>query len=58
MGGHNNPISATGERKKWKYDQKKEKKKKISEEINKIIENFSPSSNLMELKPPKLNSPL
>lgn len=41
-GGHNWPISIDGAREEWKYAQKKEIKKKISEIINKIIPNRNP----------------
>ena len=57
-GGQINPLSKVGDKKKWKYDQKKEKKKKISEEINNNIENFNPFSKTEEFFPSKLNSPL
>lgn len=36
-GGQCWPISNLGDKDEWKYDQKKEKKKRISEIINKII---------------------
>lgn len=36
-GGQNCPISILGEREEWKKAQKKEKKNKISEMINRII---------------------
>lgn len=41
-GGHNCPISIAGANEEWKYAQKKEKKNKISEIINKIIPNRMP----------------
>lgn len=37
MGGHINPTSLIGERLLWKKAQKKEKKNRISDTINKII---------------------
>lgn len=39
-----------------KISSEKRKKKKISEKINIIIENFNPDSKLKEFKPIKLNS--
>lgn len=36
-GGHNCPISILGDKEEWKKAQKKEKKNRISEMINKII---------------------
>jgi hypothetical protein len=41
-GGHSWPISIDGAREEWKYAQKNEMKKKISEIINKIIPNRRP----------------
>lgn len=41
-GGHNWPISIAGANDEWKYAQKKEKKNKISETINRIIPNRMP----------------
>lgn len=41
-GGHNWPISTEGARDEWKYAQKNEIKKKISEIIKRIIPNRSP----------------
>lgn len=37
IGGHDWPISMAGARDEWKYAQKNDRKKKISEIINKII---------------------
>lgn len=42
IGGHNWPISTEGAKDEWKYAQKNEIKKKISEIINKIIPKRSP----------------
>lgn len=42
-GGHSCPISILGAKDEWKYAQKKEKKNKISDTINKIIPNRKPS---------------
>lgn len=41
-GGHNWPMSVEGAREEWKYAQKNEIKKKISEIINKIIPKRNP----------------
>lgn len=43
IGGHNWPISVAGAKEEWKYAQKNEMKKKISEIINKIIPKRSPT---------------
>lgn len=43
IGGHNWPISIDGARDEWKYAQKNEIKKKISEIINKIMPRRSPT---------------
>lgn len=56
LGGQLNPFSKPGLKKKWKYDQKNEKKKKTSEEINKIIAILIPISKLKELNPWRENS--
>lgn len=42
IGGHSWPISIEGANEEWKYAQKNEMKKKISEIINKIIPNRRP----------------
>ena len=42
VGGHIAPISILGDKLLWKKAQKKERKKKISETINKIIPHRSP----------------
>lgn len=41
-GGHSWPISIAGANEEWKYAQKKEKKNKISEIINKIMPSRMP----------------
>jgi len=41
-GGQNKPISILGERLLWKKAQKKEKKNKTSEVINRIMPHFKP----------------
>jgi len=46
MGGHCAPISIVGEILLWKNAQKKEKKNKTSETINKIIPHRSPFSTI------------
>jgi len=43
VGGHEEPSSIVGLRLEWKKAQKKEKKNKISEVINKIIPHFNPN---------------
>jgi hypothetical protein len=41
-GGHIDPISILGDKLLWKKAQKKDKKKKISETMNKIIPHRNP----------------
>ena len=55
-GGHVAPSSEEGARLLWKKAQKKEKKKKISETINKIIPQRSPNSTIFEWSPWKVLS--
>lgn len=47
-GGHNKPNSIVGLSLEWKYAQKKDKKKKISLTINKIIPNIKPLNTILE----------
>lgn len=50
-GGHIRPISLIGDKLEWKKAQKKEKKKKISEIINKIIPHRIPLITFIEWSP-------
>jgi len=50
-GGQFNPISMEGARLLWKNPQKKDKKKKISDTINKIIPILSPVYTIKVCKP-------
>ena len=50
-GGHIPPISTVGDNLLWKKAQKKERKKKTSETINKIIPHRKPSSTTAEWSP-------
>jgi hypothetical protein len=47
-GGQTLPKSTVGERLLWKKAQKKDKKKKTSDTINRIIPHRSPSSTILE----------
>jgi mannose/fructose/N-acetylgalactosamine-specific phosphotransferase system component IID len=51
IGGQSIPISKVGERLLWKKLQKKDKKKKISDTINKIIPHFIPVITLKVWRP-------
>jgi len=55
-GGQDLPISIAGARLLWKKAQKKERKKKISETINKIIPQRRPNSTMAECSPWKAPS--
>lgn len=55
-GGQIKPNSRVGDRLAWKNLQKKEKKKKISEIINKIIPHFNPNTTLNVWNPKKVLS--
>lgn len=57
-GGHIKPNSKLGDRKKWKYDQKNEKKNSTSDLINNNIADFSPLSIELDSLPVRENSPL
>jgi hypothetical protein len=50
-GGQTLPKSIAGERLLWKKAQKKDKKKKTSETINKIIPQRRPNSTMLEWRP-------
>jgi len=56
IGGQQLPIVTSGANLTWKNAQKKDKKKKISEIINKIIPHRSPISTILECMPWKLPS--
>jgi len=51
MGGQIPPNSTTGAKLLWKKAQKKERKKKISDTINKIIPQRRPSSTMFKCNP-------
>jgi hypothetical protein len=51
VGGHTRPISKVGDRLLWKNLQKNDRKKKISDTINKIIPHFRLRSTLSEWIP-------
>jgi len=55
-GGHSSPISILGDKLLWKNAQKKDKKKKISETMNKIIPHFIPETTLKVWSPWKVLS--
>lgn len=44
IGGHIEPSSIVGDKLEWKKAQKKERKNKTSEVMNKIIPHFSPAT--------------
>lgn len=56
VGGQHLPNSTVGAKLLWKKAQKKERKKKISETMNKIIPQRNPSSTIEECKPWKAPS--
>ena len=51
IGGHNLPTSTAGANLLWKYAQKKDTKKKISDTINKAIPQRRPNSTIDEWRP-------
>ena len=51
LGGHLIPISTDGDKLEWKKAQKKERKKKISDVINRIIPHRIPKATLKEWCP-------
>lgn len=48
IGGHTQPISGVGDSLLWKNAQKKPKKKRISERINRTIPNRIPEATIEE----------